>query len=121
MGLDLGINLVKREEAMYWRKANAIRGWFSKLPDFVDNGNTPISKKNLTDLLEICNTVRESKGTPSEYSVVMNNLPPEDGFFFGSTEIDDWYWEDIDNTIDFLKEWLPKINEYDELEYWEWY
>jgi len=27
-----------------------------------------------------------------------NLLPPQDGFFFGSTDIDEWYWKDLKNT-----------------------
>jgi len=26
-------------------------------------------------------------------------LPPAEGFFFGSTTIDDWYWDDVKETI----------------------
>jgi hypothetical protein len=28
-----------------------------------------------------------------------NLLPPQDGFFFGGTDIDEWYWQDLKNTI----------------------
>jgi hypothetical protein len=31
-------------------------------------------------------------------------LPPMQGFFFGSYEFDDWYYENVSNTIDQLKE-----------------
>ena len=30
-------------------------------------------------------------------------LPPCEGFFFGSTKIDDGYWEDLKYTIDVLR------------------
>ena len=29
-------------------------------------------------------------------------LPPKSGFFFGSTDVDKWYWEDIKNTISII-------------------
>jgi hypothetical protein len=44
-------------------------------------------------------------GTP-EYAQEM--LPPSAGFFFGSTEVDDWYWEDIKDTIDKLNDALEQ-------------
>ena len=28
-----------------------------------------------------------------------NLLPPQAGFFFGSYDIDEWYWQDIKDTI----------------------
>ena len=31
------------------------------------------------------------------------NLPPQGGFFFGNTDINDWYWEDLQNTRDALE------------------
>jgi hypothetical protein len=33
-------------------------------------------------------------------------LPPSEGFFFGSSEIDDWYWDDIKETIGTIKRML---------------
>jgi hypothetical protein len=27
-----------------------------------------------------------------------NLLPPQAGFFFGGTDIDEWYWQDLKNT-----------------------
>ena len=33
-------------------------------------------------------------------------LPPATGFFFGSTEIDDWYWQDLNETVDKLNDAL---------------
>ena len=35
-------------------------------------------------------------------------LPPQGGFFFGSTEIDEWYFEDLKSTV---KQLTPVIKE----------
>jgi CTP:phosphocholine cytidylyltransferase-like protein len=32
----------------------------------------------------------------------MDLLPPASGFFFGTTDISEWYWEDIKDTIEKL-------------------
>lgn len=37
-------------------------------------------------------------------------LPTEKGFFFGSTEIDGWYFKDIENTISQLEKTLNEIS-----------
>ena len=79
--------------AAYWRKSNQIHKWF------VDNvqggnddcGNYYVSKDKLNELRETCRQALFAKD-PSL-------LPPQAGFFFGSYDIDEWYWEDIKRTI----------------------
>lgn len=77
----------------YWRKANAIHAWFVRE---VQHGNDEckrsyVSREQLTKLRDLCSVVIATKDpTP---------LPPQKGFFFGSTEIDDWYWADLRHTI----------------------
>lgn len=45
-------------------------------------------------------------------------LPTESGFFFGSTDYDEYYMQDIDNTIEILK---PEVELIDKGEYAEYY
>ena len=121
MGLDMGLDRVKREELHYWRKANAIRGYFASLPGFVDNGDTFVSREQLEELLEKCKEVLDYKGTANEVEMVEEILPPTDGFFFGSTEINDWYWDDIEETKEALEKIIPTLEPYERVIYWEWY
>jgi hypothetical protein len=39
-------------------------------------------------------------------------LPPASGFFFGSLEIDEWYWQDIDTTIETIDTCLQMPDEW---------
>jgi hypothetical protein len=106
MGLDMYlykkiyINKNREEEQIgYWRKSNAIHMWFV---DNVQNGvdecqETLVDRDKLKELLDIC---EEVKGHPERAPEL---LPTQSGFFFGGTEYDDWYFEDIDNTIKILK------------------
>lgn len=41
-------------------------------------------------------------------AAVEASLPPASGFFFGSTEIDEYYAEDLQNTIDQLEPLLKE-------------
>ena len=88
-------------DAAYWRKANAIHKWFvNNVQDGEDNCREYyVSREKLAELLDICQSLHESK----DIEKAMEWLPPQEGFFFGSTEIDDYYWEDIQSTIDQLK------------------
>lgn len=96
------------EQVMYWRKANAIHQWFvNNCQDGEDNcQRSYVSVDNLHGLLETCKKVK------ADPSLVQELLPPQSGFFFGSTEVDEWYWRDIDATIAFLEEELGKGEEY---------
>jgi hypothetical protein len=77
----------------YWRKANAIHGWFVKnVQKGVDDcGNYDVGIDKLKELKALCQKTLEEKN-PSL-------LPPTEGFFFGGTDIDQWYWESITDTI----------------------
>jgi hypothetical protein len=38
-------------------------------------------------------------------------LPSADGFFFGSTNYDEWYFKDLTNTIEIIETLLSERNE----------
>lgn len=82
-------------ELLYWRKANAIHNWFVKTcQNGVDECQyTPVDLETLTKLLEACKAVRD------DHSKAMELLPPVSGFFFGSTDLDEGYFQDLDYTI----------------------
>ena len=95
---------------MYWRKVNSIHNWFVQN---VQEGNDDCKEYNvdidqLKKLLDDCKKQLENP----ECDI----LSPTDGFFFGSTEKDDWYWDNIKNTIQELEKeikWFEKNPEWD--------
>lgn len=94
-------------EAMYWRKANAIHRWFvDNVQDGVDNcAEYNVSTEQLTELRNLCKKVLEDPENAMEL------LPPKSGFFFGSTDIDDFFIDDLTSTVerfDYLLE-LPEV------------
>ena len=84
----------------YWRKANAIHGWFVReVQDDVDECQyAEAPKEKLEELLELCERVKKTQNAELLY--------PVGGFFFGTTEVDEWYWDDIDTTIGHLEKVL---------------
>ena len=92
------------EETGYWRKANQIHDWFVRnVQDGVDDcRNAFVSREKLQELLDICRIVAIDKSKAEDL------LPTASGFFFGGTEYDNWYYQDIVETIktfeDLLKE-----------------
>ena len=90
----------------YWRKANQIHAWFVKnVQHDVDNcGDYYVSQDKLIELLALCKHALATKD-PSLF-------PPQAGFFFGGTDIDEWYWRDLTDTISQLERIfaLPEID-----------
>lgn len=90
----------------YWRKANQIHNWFvTNIQGGNDNcGEYYVSQDKLTELMVICEHALENKDPAL--------LQPQEGFFFGTTDIDEWYWNDLTNTITQLKRIfaLPEID-----------
>ncbi len=90
------------EEAGYWRKANQIHRWFvENVQNGVDNcGDYYVGSEKLAELLDLCKKVK------ADHSLADELLPSASGFFFGGTEYDEWYFNDIENTIAVLEEAL---------------
>lgn len=95
----------------YWRKANQIHQWFvDNCQDGEDDCKLYyVDRPQLEELLNLCKQVKANQGKAEDL------LPPQAGFFFGSTDIDDYYWADIDDTIVQLSAILEneKLKEYD--------
>ena len=128
----------KWQEVCYWRKANAIHKWFRD--KFIKEqdpwGYYEVSEDDIQGLLLICKMLRHLKDHPDdsvlqyiptkwfdfveeqtywemEPADLLANviLPPDNmGCFFGSGIVDDWYWENIDDTIKQLTRVLEKGN-----------
>ena len=111
--IDFGFSGEVREvsfDAMYWRKANAIHHWFvNKVQDGVDNcAEYNVITGDLKELRDICKQVLADPSKADEL------LPPQSGFFFGSTEVDEWYLDDLKYTVERLDVLLdlPQVKEH---------
>lgn len=94
-------------QVAYWRKSNQIHKWFV---DHVQNGvddckEYRVTREQLQLLVDNCKLILMQK------EEAPNLLPPQEGFFFGSYEYGEFYWNDIQDTIDQLEKVL---NEYPE-------
>lgn len=126
------------EEVGYWRKANAIHKWFvDNVQNGEDNCNIyEVSRDQLEELLKICKRVKkhsklvpgsinngyQSNGNGGVEPIIEDGmciedptyaakyLPTQCGFFFGSTDYDEWYMNDIDYTIKTLDKVLKETD-----------
>lgn len=94
---------------MYWRKANAIHQWFvTHVQDGEDECRPHyVSRDNLIQLKHACAAVLADK------DLAMGLLPPQAGFFFGGTELDDWYWGSVQETYDEISRLLNNTSDDD--------
>ncbi len=95
------------EQVGYWRKANQIHRWFVENVQGGqdDCGEYPVSIDQLKSLLDDCMKIKECVVNAPEL------LPTQAGFFFGSTDYDEYYWQDIDDTIETIEGILKEQEE----------
>ena len=94
-----------------WRKANEIHQYF------VDNCQggeddcrmSYVSRDKVTELLDLCKQVL------ADHSKAEELLPTQQGFFFGSTEYGEWYFQDLEDTVSILENCLTMGDD------WEFY
>jgi hypothetical protein len=88
----------------YWRKANAIHKFFCDLDEGRDEcQNIYVTEDNLRTLRALCQSVL------LEPSIAEQVLPPQTGFFFGSTDVDEWYMQDMKSTIEIIDNVLDRL------------
>ena len=88
-----------RYEVLMWRKANAIHNWFvQNVQEGVDDcGEYEVSEEDLRKLLKDVEEVLKDKSKAPEI------LPTTEGFFFGSTDYDEDYFDDLKYTAKGIK------------------
>lgn len=126
------------ERVGYWRKANQIHKWMvENIQDGKDDcGEYDLGKNKAIELLAICKRIKnecpliEGKVRNGQHAgpdtggefvdniedgKLMTNshiaaklLPSTSGFFFGSTDYDQYYMADIDDTIEILESILSE-------------
>ena len=91
-------------EAAYWRKCNAIHHWFvNNVQNGTDDcGKYYVGRSDLETLLETIYTVLKDQSKAEEL------LPTESGFFFGSTEYNEYYFSDLEYTADTINQLLDE-------------
>ena len=87
----------------YWRKANQVHNWFvTKCAGGVDECQPiRVDSEQLAVLRGLCQAILDAPEA-ERTSKANELLPTTAGFFFGSTEVDEWYFEDLRRTVAIL-------------------
>lgn len=91
-------------EDAYFRKVNFVYEYFS--PKLVDECCF-VTKADLQDLIDKCERVLADKDEETSAKL----LPTRSGFFFGSTDYDEWYYECVKDCKKQMKKLLRSYNE----------
>jgi hypothetical protein len=96
-------------EAGYWRKSNQIHNWFvANVQEGKDEcQDSYVSREQLKELREVCQKVLDNNELAEKL------LPTASGFFFGGTEYDQWYFNDIEETIKIIDNALLMPDQWD--------
>ena len=94
--------------AIYWRKANAIHQWFVEHVQYGEDDCKiyPVSVEQLIELRDACKKVLR------DTSLAEVLLPTCEGFFFGGTEYDEYYFGQLEITVDGIGAILKNIERY---------
>ena len=130
-------SLTVQINVMYWRKANQIHNWFvQEVQDGVDNcSDYYVSRAQLEELRDLCQEVIDrtelkpgkvhtgtqwdDKGQHEMYedgqvavssAVAEELLPTGAGFFFGSTDYDSFYFDDLKHTVEGINKVLSEFD-----------
>lgn len=93
------------ENIFYWRKFNALHGW---IVNHCGGGVDECQKIFISydDLIELYNTLNE---VDKDHTKAEELLPTTLGFFFGSEEYDEYYFDMVKETIEFLTPYIESI------------
>jgi hypothetical protein len=110
MGLDMYLfrknkKTNETQEVAYWRKFNALHHWFV---ENIQNGtddcepSQPINDEEIYNLLNLLKSLDKKN--------CKKLLPTTRGFFFGSTEYDGDYWDDVRDAIEQIEKITDDFN-----------
>lgn len=126
MGLDqylYGIKTVDYQEDKsnmekigYWRKANWLHKWVEeRIGEILQNcAYYELGESELKDLVLVIDEVLKNNKIANE------RLPTKSGFFFGSTEYNEWYFDSLKETKNHLEDILENTN-YEYYLYYAWW
>ena len=102
---DLRISRQTNYEVGYWRKANHIHNWFMQNCARRDEWDNPIDNCRPVEITvgKLEKLLDDCKKVLADHSLAESLLPTQSGFFFGSTEYDEYYFGEIERTIEIIE------------------
>lgn len=107
---------VEVEQVWTGRKENHIQQYMDSEVGEVDNcAYLPLERHHVERLVDRLERV------DADHSLAAQLLPTQEGFFFGGTDFDEWYFEDIKAELEAFKEILDGWDDEQVYAYWAWW
>ena len=104
----------------YWRKENAIHNYIVK--NFAHGKDEcqeiELDTEGVKEFVEVLKKVIATEGKVKDLTC-RELLPTTSGFFFGSTDYDEWYWIGLKYTLERFESLLNYTKEVSDLEKWD--
>lgn len=118
MGLDITMKITGKDcDTKYFRKVNLLIPWVErKLGVTVEDCEEyELTKADVESLLADVDTVI------ADISKAQELLPTTEGFFFGSTEYEDWYKQDLEQIKTDVGDLVHHMCDDDTVTFWAWW
>jgi hypothetical protein len=89
----------------YFRKVNFIFKYYEDRGKMYDQYYAFTDADDIDDLIDRCEQVLK------DHSLAYSLLPTQDGFFFGSTDYDDWYFSDVKDCLKQMKKYRKLLKD----------
>lgn len=127
MGLDHSItvesikqgpeSIVEAREYSF-RKVNALQGYFEDNFEEIQNGEEfYFDEEHILKLKKVTDWILKNK---DDKDYISKYLPPADGFFYGSSDVDEWYFQDVEHINKVMREIMSTPNRVS-YKYWAWW
>ena len=104
--LDKEVEMSYEEYNAYFRKVNFLFYYFDRtLGKMYDQYYAFVEPEDVDDLIDRCERVLK------DHNLAHTLLPTQDGFFFGSTDYNDWYFSDVKDCLKQMKKYRKLLKD----------
>lgn len=104
--LDREVEGAYEEYNAYFRKVNFLFYYFDRtLGKMYDSAYAFVDVDDVDDIIDRCEQVLK------DHSLAHSLLPTQDGFFFGSTDYDNWYFSDVKDCLRQMKKYRKLLKD----------
>lgn len=103
--LNKEVDMWYKQYDAYFRKVNFIFAYFENNGSMVDEYYAITDKETIEELINRCEKVL------ANHELAQDLLPTQNGFFFGSTSYDKWYFYDVKDCLKQMKKFVKGLTD----------
>lgn len=90
----------------YFRKVNFLFAYYENNGKMIDQYYAFTDASDIDDIIDRCERVL------ADHSLANELLPTQSGFFFGGTDYNDWYFDDVKDCLKQMKKYRKLLNDW---------